>query len=244
MNEHTVYSRRDCGIRFCKVHRSENHKLIVCNSGCNTSVISPYRPDQTFTLLISSPYQGTSSADRPSSPSGTQSHSSPTCRTCSIDYTHYLQHQYDGTQKSKRKHVPIQMVMKQKVHGPYPRDLKPIDRVPRVLLWTQQLFYLLNGEKALQPLVLVVLASEKPDVAVAGFVAALLHMSVCASDSKVVDVPFPRQCTREARAPSRRKTPTARDHSFRRTAVSLGIPSLPLAEAVPERSADQTYYAP
>lgn len=66
------------------------------------------------------------------------------------------------------------MIVQQKVHSADPGDLEPVDGVPRVLVGTEEIFDTGDGQEGLEPLVFVGVAGEEADVAVGGFVAALV----------------------------------------------------------------------
>jgi hypothetical protein len=58
------------------------------------------------------------------------------------------------------------MIMQQKMHRPYPRNLKPVNRLALVLVLTKKLLHTLNRHKRAQPIPLVVVAHEEAAVAV------------------------------------------------------------------------------
>lgn len=83
----------------------------------------------------------------------------------------------EGVEGRSRRVPTLQVIMEQEMHTSQLRQLKPIDRLALVLR-SQQLLDLFNGQEAAQPVPLVVVSHEQTQIGVGSLVSTSAHDDV------------------------------------------------------------------
>lgn len=103
------------------------------------------------------------------------------------------------------------------------RDFKTIDGISSILLRAQKFFYAIYCQETLEPLVFIIVTSDKSNIAIAGLVAALLDSLVICSKFAWLDfLPCQRQYNQAVPVKFLRRTQVAQDRSFHTTAAVWG----------------------